>query len=401
MSAQTADSAILPTYGSPQLAFERGEGPYLFGTDGRRYLDFASGIAVTSLGHAHPLLVEALKAQADKFWHCSNLFQIPEQERFAKRLCEASFADYAFFCNSGAEAIEAAIKMTRKHHSAKGHPERTRIITVEGAFHGRTMTCISAAGNPKYLEGFGPPAEGFDQVAFGNMNELRAAITPETGGILVEPVQGEGGIRPAALDYIRGLRQVADEFGLLLIFDEIQCGMGRTGKLFAHEWAGVAPDIMALAKGIGGGFPIGATLATENAAWGMTVGVHGTTYGGNPLGMAVGNAVLDVLTEPGFLGEVDRVARRFWDLLVDLVARHPGVFERVRGAGLMLGLVCVPGNADVGQRLREEGMLTAPAAENVVRLLPPLIIGDEEVDQAIEILERVALHFEGQAEDAA
>ncbi len=401
MSVQAAESAILPTYGAPELAFERGEGPYLFGTDGRRYLDFASGIAVTCLGHHHPHLVAALKAQADKLWHCSNLFRIPEQERLARRLCESSFADYAFFCNSGAEAIEAAIKMARKHHHAQGRPERYRMVTVQGAFHGRTMTCISAAGNPKYLEGFGPPVEGFDHVAFGNLNELRAAITPQTAGILVEPVQGEGGIRPADLDYLRGLRQAADEFGVLLIFDEIQCGMGRTGKLFAYEWAGAAPDIMALAKGLGGGFPVGATLATAAAASGMIKGVHGTTFGGNPLAMAVGNAVLDVLLEPGFLDRVDRTARRFWKLLEGQVERHPKVFAGVRGAGLMLGLVCVPANTEVAARLCDQGLLTAGAAENVVRLLPPLIVDDAQIDEALDILDRTATALGRHAEDAA
>ena len=320
--------ALLPTYARADLAFERGEGPYLYTADGRRFLDFAAGIAVNSLGHSHPKLVKALTEQGAKLWHVSNLYQIPEGARLAERLTENSFADRVFFSNSGAEAMEGALKLARKYHHAKGHPERFRVIACSSAFHGRTMTTLSAAGNQKYLEGFGPEPEGFDHVAFGNMNELRAAITPETAAILVEPVQGEGGIRPASLDYLRSLREVCDEFGLLLIFDEIQCGMGRTGKLFAYEHAGIEPDVMALAKGIGGGFPMGAFLATEEAASGMKAGSHGSTYGGNPLAMAIGNAVLDVMLEEGFLVRVERIGALLKQRLEELVAANPEVLRR-------------------------------------------------------------------------
>ncbi|MDX1711502.1 MAG: aspartate aminotransferase family protein [Rhodovibrionaceae bacterium] len=383
-------SALMPTYARADLTFERGEGAWLVTADGERYLDFASGIAVTALGHAHPHLVRALTEQAQKLWHTSNLFRIPAGERLAERLTQATFADLVFFCNSGVEAIEGGLKLVRKYHDETGNPQRWRVITCGGAFHGRSLTAISAAANPKHMAGFDPAVPGFDNVAFGNLNELRAAITEETAAVLVEPVQGEGGIRPAALDYLRALRQVCDEYGLLLFFDEIQCGMGRTGKLFAHEWAGVAPDVMAVAKGIGGGFPMGAFLATEAAGKYMTPGTHGSTYGGNPLAMAVGNAMLDVVLDDGFLEEVDRKARRLWDQLQAVVGRHPQVFAEVRGAGLMLGLKCVVANTEVVAGLREEGLLSVGAGDNVVRLLPPLILSDEEADIAIDTLERFA-----------
>ncbi|MBU2090439.1 MAG: aspartate aminotransferase family protein, partial [Alphaproteobacteria bacterium] len=298
--------AVMPTYNRLDLSFSHGKGAYLYATDGRRYLDFAAGIAVNALGHCHPHLVKALQEQAAKLWHTSNLYRVPEQEKLAQRLVDSTFADTVFFGNSGAEAMECAIKIARKYHSSKGNPEKARIIAVEGAFHGRTLTTLAAAGNKKYLDGFGPVAGGFDHVPFGNMNELRNAITPQTGAIIVEPVQGEGGVRPASLDYLRQLRAVADEYDLLLVFDEVQCGVGRTGKLFAHEWAGVAPDIMGVAKGIGGGFPMGACLASEKAAAGMTAGTHGSTFGGNQLAMAVGNAVMDVVNDPAFLAQVDK-----------------------------------------------------------------------------------------------
>jgi acetylornithine/N-succinyldiaminopimelate aminotransferase len=387
--------AVMPTYNRLDLSFSHGKGAHLFATDGRRYLDFAAGIAVNSLGHCHPHLVKALQAQAEKLWHVSNLYRVPEQEKLAQRLVDSTFADTVFFGNSGAEAMECAIKVARKYHSANGQPERARIIAVEGAFHGRTLTTLAAAGNKKYLDGFGPVAGGFDHVPFGNMNELRNAITPETGAIIVEPVQGEGGVRPAALDYLRQLRAVADEYGLLLIFDEVQCGVGRTGKLFAHEWAGVAPDIMGVAKGIGGGFPMGACLANEKAAKGMTYGTHGSTFGGNPLAMAVGNAVMDVVNDPAFLAQVDRVGRDFWTRLEGLVASHPTVFAQVRGAGLMLGLKCVMPNGDVQTAFREQGLLTVGAADNVVRLLPPLTIGDAEVSAAMGMMEKAARKLAG------
>jgi acetylornithine/N-succinyldiaminopimelate aminotransferase len=381
--------SLMPTYARVDLAFERGEGAYLYAADGRRYLDFAAGIAVNALGHAHPHLLEALTGQAQKLWHCSNLYRIPEGERLAERLCAATFAERVFFCNSGAEALECGFKVVRKYHDDNGQPDRYRVITCSGAFHGRTLATLSAAANPKYMDGFLPAVDGFDQVAFGNLNELRAAITDRTAAILVEPVQGEGGVRAASLDYLRALRDICDEFGLLLMLDEVQCGMGRSGRLFAYEWAEIAPDVMAVAKGLGGGFPIGACLTTAQAAAAMTAGTHGSTFGGNPLAMAVANAVLDVVLADGFLERVDAVARSLRRRLDGLVARYPKVLSEVRGAGLLLGLRCVVPNGEVLARLRAEGMLAVTAAENVLRLAPPLIIDDIQVDEAVAILERV------------
>ncbi|MDF1749736.1 MAG: aspartate aminotransferase family protein [Alphaproteobacteria bacterium] len=385
-------SAVMNTYARSPIAMERGEGVYLWDTKGRRYLDFYAGIAVNSLGHAHPHLVKALQDQAAKLWHTSNLYTIPEGERLAKRLTEHSFADRVFFTNSGVEALEGLIKLARRYQSVSGHPERYRVLTVDGAFHGRSLATISAANNKKYLEGFGPKVEGFDSVPFGNMNMLRDAITPETGAILLEPIQGEGGIRPASLEYLKQLRQTADEYGLLLILDEVQSGNGRTGKMWAHEWADIKPDAIATAKGIGGGFPMGAILATEKAAQGLTPGTHGTTFGGNPLAMAVGNAVMDIIQAPGFLDGVEKVGAYFWERLEDLVARHPTVFAAARGAGLMQGLVCQPevSNLKVIDALREAGLLTVGAGENVIRLLPPLIVTKAQIDEAIAILDKVA-----------
>ncbi len=383
-------TAVMPTYGRVDIAFERGEGPYLFDTDGRRYLDFCGGIAVDVLGHAHPYLVATLQEQSAKLWHVSNLYRIPGQERLAERLAATSFADLAFFCNSGAEAVEGGLKLCRKYHSANGEPEKWRVITCGGAFHGRTLATISAANNEKHLTGFGPRTEGFDNVAFGNLNELRAAITGETAAILLEPIQGEGGIRPADLDYLRGVREVADEFGLLLFFDEVQCGIGRTGRLWAHQWAGIEPDVMAIAKGLGGGFPVGAFLATTEAAKGMVPGTHGSTFGGNPLAMAVANAVLDVILDDGFLENVETVGAYLQERLEDLVRRHGDVFTGTRGSGLMRGLICGPDCGAVGTRLFEEGLLTVIAGENVVRLLPPLNIESAHVDEAVAIMDRVA-----------
>ncbi|HXP30697.1 MAG TPA: aspartate aminotransferase family protein [Stellaceae bacterium] len=381
---------ILPTYARAEVSFERGEGAYLFAADGRKYLDFSSGVAVTALGHAHPHLVEALNRQAQKLWHCSNLYQIPGQKRAAERLVAASFADTVFFCNSGAEAMECAIKVARKYHAETGHPERYRLIACTGSFHGRTLATLAAAGNEKYLKGFGPPAPGFDHVAYGNLNEMRAAIGPETAGIIVEPVQGEGGLAVASVDYLKGLRQIADEFGILLVFDEVQCGMGRTGKLFAHEWAGIAPDVMGLAKGLGGGFPVGACLATETAAVGMVPGTHGSTFGGNPLAMAVTNAVLDIMLAPGFLERVQGIAGLLRRRLDAIVAAHGGVFTEVRGKGLLVGLKCRPPNGEVVDRLRQAGLLVVAAGENVIRLLPPLIIEERHVAEAADIIDGVA-----------
>lgn len=386
------------TYARADLAFERGEGPYLITHGGDRYLDFASGIAVTALGHAHPHLVNALQEQAARFWHCSNLFRIPEGERLAERLVAHSFADRVFFCNSGVEAFEAATKLVRKYFDDKGEPDRWQVITCNGAFHGRSLTAIAAAGNEKYMAGFAPHVPGFTQTAFGNLNELRHAITDETAAILVEPIQGEGGIRTPELEYLRGLRQVCDEFGLLLVFDEIQCGMGRTGTLFAYEQAGVAPDIMMLAKGLGGGFPIGALLATEEVSASFGPGNHGTTFGGNPLAMACGNAVMDVMLEDGFLNQVQAVSRNLREQLEGLVRRKPGIYAEVRGMGLLLGLRCGVPNTDVIAALRQKGLLAVGAGDNVVRLLPPLIITDTEVKKAIGILNSAAEDFSQAAE---
>jgi acetylornithine/N-succinyldiaminopimelate aminotransferase len=391
----------MPTYQRADLAFERGEGAYLFATDGRRYLDFASGIAVTGLGHSHPHLVAALTEQAKKVWHVSNLYHVPAQQRLAERLVAASFADSVFFCNSGAEAIECGLKMTRKYHDENGTPERYRVITVEGAFHGRTLATIAAGGQEKHLKGFDPIVDGFDKVAFGNMNELRAAITGETAAILIEPVQGEGGMRAATVEYLRALRQVADEYGLLLFCDEVQSGMGRTGKLFAHEWAGIEPDIVATAKAIGGGFPMGACLAKEKAAKALTAGSHGSTFGGGPLAVACANAVLDVLLADGFLANVERMGKLLQARLEALVKRHPAVFVELRGAGLMLGLKCVVPNADMVNRLRDAGLLTVGAGDNTVRVLPPMIIEERHVEEALAILDKVASAWPTAARGAA
>jgi acetylornithine/N-succinyldiaminopimelate aminotransferase len=389
--------AVMPTYARADIAFERGEGAYLYATDGRRYLDFASGIAVTALGHSHPHLVEALTEQAKKLWHTANLYQIPGQIRLAERLVAASFADSVFFCNSGAEAIECGLKMVRKYQDDFGDPKRYRVICCTGAFHGRTLATIAAGGQEKHLAGFGPEVVGFDHVAYDNLNELRAAITGETAAILVEPVQGEGGLRPASPHYLRGLRAVCDEFGLLLFLDEVQCGMGRTGKLFAHEWAGIEPDIVATAKGLGGGFPVGACLAKEKAARALTPGSHGSTFGGNPLAMAVANAVLDVLLEPGFLERVQQMAQLLRRGLEDLLRRRGDIFEELRGAGLLLGLKCRVPNTEVIARLRTAGLLSVGAGDNVVRLLPPLIIAPGEIEEALAMLDGVAGAWQGAA----
>ncbi|MFK8253674.1 aspartate aminotransferase family protein [Ancylobacter terrae] len=385
---------ILPTYNRVDLVFERGEGAWLVTRDGQRYLDFTAGIAVNVLGHAHPYLVAALTEQAGKLWHTSNLFRMEGGEKLANRLIAATFADTMFFTNSGAEALECAIKMARRYHFASGHPERTRIITFEGAFHGRTLATIAAGGNAKYLEGFGPAMPGFDQVPFGDLAAVKAAITPETGAILIEPVQGEGGVRAAPWPFLRELRALCDQHGLLLILDEVQCGVGRTGKLFAHEWAGITPDIMAVAKGIGGGFPVGACLATEEAAKGMTAGTHGSTYGGNPLAMSVANAVLDVVLADGFLDQVQATALRLKQRLAELKDRHPAIIAEVRGEGLLLGLRTLVPNGEVVNALRAEGMLGVGAADNVVRLLPPLNIGEAEIDAAFTRIDAACAKLE-------
>ncbi len=382
-------TALMPNYARADLAFERGEGPYLFDTEGRRYLDFAAGIAVNSLGHAHPHLVAALTGQAEKLWHVSNLYRIPDGERLAERLCAACFAERAFFCNSGAEALECSIKAVRRYHDERGEPDRYRIITFTGAFHGRTLATLSAAGNPKHLAGFEPAVDGFDQVAFDNLNELRAAITPETAAVLIEPVQGEGGIRVASPAFLRALREVCDEFGLLLVLDEVQCGVGRTGPFFAHQAAGIAPDVMAVAKGLGGGFPIGACLATAAVGDCMTPGSHGSTFGGNPLAMAAGNAVLDVVLADGFLPRVEEIAGLLRRRLETLVTRYPAVVSEVRGAGLLLGLRCEVANTDFLNAIRAEGLLAVTAGDNVLRMAPPLTIDESHVEEAVGVLERV------------
>jgi acetylornithine/N-succinyldiaminopimelate aminotransferase len=388
-------SALLPTYARANLSFERGEGVWLYGRDGERYLDFGAGVAVSSVGHSHPHLVQALIEQAQKIWHTSNIYTIPEGEALAQRLCDLTFADVVFFTNSGAEANECAIKMARKYHSANGQPERYRIITVAGAFHGRTLATIAAGGQQKYLDGFGPPMPGFDQVPFADHRALEAAIGPETAAIMVEPIQGEGGVRPLPTQCLRGLRELCDRHGLLLIMDEVQSGVGRSGKLFAHEWAGIAPDIMAVAKGIGGGFPLGACLATREAAKGMTAGTHGSTYGGNPLAMAVGNAVLDIVAKPEFLEHVQRMASLMRQRLAEIRDRHPAVIAEVRGQGLLIGLRAVVSNTEVQLALRDEKLLTIAAGDNVVRLVPPLVISEADVsecmrriDAACHVIER-------------
>jgi acetylornithine/N-succinyldiaminopimelate aminotransferase len=380
---------VLPTYARAPMAFDRGEGAWLVTREGERYLDFGAGIAVSALGHCHPALVRALGEQAGKLWHTSNLYDIPNQQALAERLVGATFADTVFFTNSGTEAIECAIKMARRYFHAKGEA-RHRIVTFEGSFHGRTIAAISAAGSAKLTEGFGPLLPGFDILPWGDHDALKAAIGPETAAILIEPVQGEGGIRPLPVQCLKGLRALCDEHGILLILDEIQCGMGRTGRLFAHEWAGVAPDIMAVAKGIGGGFPLGACLATEAAASGMTVGTHGSTYGGNPLACAVGVAVMDEMTRPGFLDQVSRTAGRLRQGLEGLVASHGDVFEAVRGQGLMLGLKCRVPNAEVVKAGYAARLLTVPGGDNVVRILPPLTLTEAEAVEGLARLERAA-----------
>jgi acetylornithine/N-succinyldiaminopimelate aminotransferase len=390
--------SILPTYNRAPLSFERGEGTWLVEADGTRYLDLGAGIAVNALGHAHPALVEALTEQAGKLWHTSNLYRIPKQQELADRLVENTFADTVFFTNSGTEACELAVKMVRKYWYEKGDPDRIEIVTFEGSFHGRSSAAIAAAGSEKMTKGFGPLLPGFVHVPWGDHEALKAAVTDRTAAILIEPVQGEGGIRPVPDQCLKGLREMCDRTGALLVFDEVQCGVGRTGRLFAHEWAGVTPDIMMVAKGIGGGFPLGAVLATEKAASGMTAGTHGSTYGGNPLGCAVGCRVMEIVADDAFLAEVNRKAGLFRQKLEGLVAAHPDVFEGVRGAGLMLGLKCRVPNTEVVAAGYANHVLTVGAADNVVRILPPLTISDEEIAEGLARLDRAAISL---ARDAA
>ena len=387
-------SHLLPAYARVSLAFERGEGAWLWATDGERYLDFASGVAVNALGHSHPQVVEAIAEQAKRLIHVSNLYRIPEGERLADRLCAATFADTVFFANSGAEAMECVIKMVRKYQSANGHPERYRIVTFEGAFHGRTLATLAAAKNKKHLDGFGPVMDGFDQAPLGDIKAVKRAIGPETAGILIEPIQGEGGVRAAPPQFFKALRQICDERGLLLAFDEVQTGIGRLGDLFGYQRLGVTPDIMALAKGLGAGFPIGACLATAEAAKGMTPGTHGSTFGGNPLAMAAGNAVLDVVTKPGFLDHVRMMTILFKQRLAEIKDRHPSVIAEVRGEGLLIGLRCEMPSGELVDACRAEKLLTVGAGENVVRLLPPLIVSEAEIADAVARIDRACAAIE-------
>jgi acetylornithine/N-succinyldiaminopimelate aminotransferase len=398
----SATSHLLPVFARADLGFERGEGVWLVATNGERYLDFTSGVAVNALGHAHPHLVAALQEQATKLWHMSNLFKSPDGERLAARLCEQSFADFVFFANSGAEAMECAIKVTRRYHAGKGHPERYRIITFEGAFHGRTLGTLAATGAPKYLEGFGPPLDGFDQVPLGDLDTVKKAIGPQTAGILIEPLQGEGGVRAASPAFFRALRQLCDDSGMLLVFDEVQTGMGRTGELFAYQRIGVAPDVMSLAKALGGGFPIGACLTTAEAASGMTPGSHGSTFGGNPLAVSAANAVLDIMLKPGFFDRVQKMSLLLKQKLAALVDRYPAVLAEVRGEGLLIGLKAVVPSGNLVDALRDQKLLTVGAGDNVVRFLPPLIVTEAEIDEAVQRLERACVALSGdQAKQAS
>jgi len=394
-------SALLPTYARSGLSFARGEGAFLFTETGERYLDFSSGIAVTALGHAHPHLIEALTEQAKKVWHVSNLHHIAEQERLGERLCAATFADRVFFANSGAEAVEAAIKAARRYHFANGAPERYRLVTFEGAFHGRTLATIAAGGQAKHLEGFGPPVEGFDQVSGFDIEAVEAAIGDETAGVLLEPIIGEGGMREVPYRFLQDLRALCDEEGVLLVLDEVQTGVGRTGRFYAHEWTGITPDIMASAKGLGGGFPVGACLTTEAVGQAMTPGSHGSTFGGNPLAMAVGNAVLDVVLAPGFLEGVAQMGLRLKQRLAGLADEHSDVIAEVRGQGLMIGLKCKVENLQLLAALRDRGMLSVQAGDNVVRLLPPLIVGEDEIDLACTTIDAACAALKSAAREKA
>jgi acetylornithine/N-succinyldiaminopimelate aminotransferase len=394
-SSSIGQPHLLPVFARADLAFERGEGTWLIGTDGERYLDFTSGVAVNALGHCHPHLIAALQEQATKLWHMSNLFKSPDGEKLAARLCEQSFADLVFFCNSGAEAMECAIKVTRHYHFSRGKPERTRIVTFEGAFHGRTLGTLAATGAAKYLEGYGPPLEGFDQVPLGDLEAVKKAIGPNTAGILIEPLQGEGGVRAPPHVFFRSLRQLCDDNGLLLVFDEVQTGMGRTGELFAYKRLGVTPDVMSLAKALGGGFPIGACLATAEAAEGMAPGSHGSTFGGNPLAVAAANAVLDVMLKPGFFEHAQKMSLLLKQKLASVVDRHPSVLSEVRGEGLLIGLKAVVPSGDLVNALRGEKLLTVGAGENVVRFLPPLIVTEAEIEESVARLERACVALSG------
>ena len=382
--------SVLPTYNRAPLSFVKGEGSWMIEADGRRFLDLGAGIAVNVLGHANPVLVNALTEQANAIWHVSNLYEIPQQQALADKLVAESFADTVFFTNSGTEACELAVKMARKYWYEKGQPEKVEIIAFDGSFHGRSSAGIAAAGSEKMTKGFGPLLPGFKQLTWGDVAAVNDAIDDKTAAVIVEPVQGEGGIRPMADEDLQELAHICKENDVLLILDEVQCGVGRTGKLFAHEWAGISPDIMMVAKGIGGGFPLGAVLASEEAASGMTAGTHGSTYGGNPLACAVGNAVMDVVAAPEFLADVNRKSGLLRQKLEGLVASYPDLFEEVRGSGLMMGLKCYAPNMDVVNAGYDNEVVTVPAADNVVRLLPPLNISEDEIAEAVVRLEKAA-----------
>jgi acetylornithine/N-succinyldiaminopimelate aminotransferase len=399
--SNSATSHLLPVFARVDLGFTRGEGCWLVATNGDRYLDFTSGVAVNALGHAHPALVAALQEQATKLWHMSNLFKSPDGEKLAARLCEESFADFVFFCNSGAEAMEGLIKLVRHYHFSKGHGERYRIITFEGAFHGRTLATLAATGSAKYLEGFGPPMDGFDQVPHGDLEAVKKAIGPHTAGILIEPVQGEGGVRGAPVSFFKALRQLCDQHGLLLAFDEVQTGMGRTGDLFAYRRLGVTPDVMSLAKALGGGFPIGAVLASAEAAQGMAPGSHGSTFGGNPLAVAAANAVLDVMLKPGFFDHVQKMSLLLKQKLASVVDRYPSVLSEVRGEGLLVGVKAVVPSGDLVTALRDQKLLTVGAGDNVVRFLAPLIVNESEIEHSVQCLERACANLSSKVKQAA
>ena len=387
-------SAIMDVYARFEETMIKGDGMYLFDDNGKKYLDFYAGIAVNSIGHCHPYLIKAIKDQVENLMHISNIYNIEGQEKLAQRLTKSSFADVVFFANSGVEAMEGMFKLARRYHFVNGNPEKWRIITVKGAFHGRSLATIAAANNPKYIEGFGPKTDGFDNVAFGDIDEIRNAINDETAAILIEPILGEGGINVVDNDYLKALRKTANEFGLLLLLDEIQTGAGRTGKMWAHQWADIKPDAIAAAKGLGGGFPIGAILATNEAAKGMTRGVHGTTFGGNPLAMAASNAVMDIIESKGFFDEICKNSTILRQKLDEIVKQYSDIFELTRGRGLMLGIKCRLdndiNNIDMVKRLKDNGLLTVGAADNMVRILPPLIMENKHIDEAIAIIAKTA-----------
>ncbi|HTJ91304.1 MAG TPA: aspartate aminotransferase family protein [Acidocella sp.] len=390
-AADAATSSLYPCFARADVGFAHGMGAWLTAMDGKDYLDFATGIAVTGLGHSHPRLVDALVRQTRKLWHVSNAFQIPEQEQLAKRLCAETFADRVFFCNSGAEALEAAIKTARRYQFVNGNPQRNRLLTFAGAFHGRTLATIAAGGQPKYLEGFGPPVDGFDPVPFGDIEALAAACSAKTAGILVEPIQGESGVHALPPESLVKIRALCDRHGLLLVLDEVQTGIGRSGHLFAYQKAGIAPDILASAKGLGNGFPVAACLATEAAAAGMTPGTHGSTFGGNPLAMAVASEVVDIVADAGFLEQVRSSGEQLRHGLKNLMAEFPEIFEEVRGEGLLIGIKCRPPVRDVAKAALEHGLLTVVAGDGVLRILPPLNVASHEIEQGLIRLRNAAV----------